>query len=283
MDGHIKYTLKFFACALSISCMALIGVLTFSLLLPPPGDVRQYELPIATLKNEIKNPSRNHLYKTWNITKMVYTNTDFDGNVMVAIYPQGSYIPSGDIKGGFNFYAQPTVFPRTSATLKYSVWFPNDFDWVKGGKLPGLWIGQIGASGGHHIHNGYSCRIMWRTNGQAESYLYVPQQLTKFYNKTIHVNNNDFGDSLWRGVFQFHKSSWNNISIGIKLNDIGANNGLLSIAINNVSMSYGDMIWREENLMINGLMMHTFFGGNDPSWATPKVQQVRFKDFVVTW
>jgi hypothetical protein len=67
------------------------------------------------------------------------------------------------------------------------------------------------------------------------------------------------------------------------LNDIGANNGLLSIAINNVSMSYGDMIWREENLMINGLMMHTFFGGNDPSWATPKVQQVRFKDFVVTW
>ncbi len=30
---------------------------------------------------------------------------------------------------------------------------------------------------------------------------------------------------------------------------------------------------------INGLMMHTFFGGNDITWATPVEQSIMFKDF----
>ena len=61
---------------------------------------------------------------------------------MQANYPAGSYIPSADIPGGFSFYALgPDNFDLTDAkeaTLSYSVYFEEDFDFNKGGKLPGL-------------------------------------------------------------------------------------------------------------------------------------------------
>ena len=61
---------------------------------------------------------------------------------MQANYPAGSYIPSADIPGGFSFYAPgPADVDLTTAkeaTLSYSVLFPSGFEFVKGGKLPGL-------------------------------------------------------------------------------------------------------------------------------------------------
>lgn len=61
---------------------------------------------------------------------------------MEAYYPLGSYIFSATPRGGINFYATgPTSVDLTTAkeaTFGYSVYFPDDFDFVKGGKLPGL-------------------------------------------------------------------------------------------------------------------------------------------------
>lgn len=75
--------------------------------------------------------------------------------VLKVIYPRGSYSPSHAPRGGTDFYAAPT-FSRTSeieekftslrnannVTLSYSVFFPATFDFVKGGKLPGLYGGH---------------------------------------------------------------------------------------------------------------------------------------------
>jgi len=67
----------------------------------------------------------------------------FNGkNTMEAVFPEGSYIPSKEPAGGLSFYAAgPADVDLTTAkeaTLGYSVFFPEDFDFVKGGKLPGL-------------------------------------------------------------------------------------------------------------------------------------------------
>lgn len=63
-----------------------------------------------------------------------------------------------------------------SVTLKYQVYFTPDFDWVKGGKLPGLYGGKEGCSGGDSATDCWSSRMMWRTDGKGELYLYVSKQ-----------------------------------------------------------------------------------------------------------
>jgi hypothetical protein len=61
-----------------------------------------------------------------------------------AFYPQGSINPAGKIKGGFGFYiGGPDSFQKklqhsTEVMFSYRVLFQRDFQWVKGGKLPGI-------------------------------------------------------------------------------------------------------------------------------------------------
>ena len=61
---------------------------------------------------------------------------------MQAHYPAGSYNFGHEPRGGFSFYAPgPSDVNLTTAkeaTFGYSVYFPDDFQFVKGGKLPGL-------------------------------------------------------------------------------------------------------------------------------------------------
>ena len=65
-------------------------------------------------------------------------------------YPNGSINPGNSPQGGTEFYAKPLdISLATNASLEYSVYFPHDFEFVKGGKLPGLYGGHKGCSGGN--------------------------------------------------------------------------------------------------------------------------------------
>lgn len=74
----------------------------------------------------------------------IVTGPATNENVWKAVYPEGSYVPSsGAVLGGFGFYlAGPSSFSSKLATAKevltsYSVRFETDWEWQKGGKLPG--------------------------------------------------------------------------------------------------------------------------------------------------
>lgn len=232
---------------------------------------------------------------SWNIIKYIYgkeqvkfINTKGYENSIKVEYPIGSYSPSaGEISGfgGFDFYSQPHVLPDTTICFKFDVNFDGNFNWVKGGKLPGFWIGDIGASGGNHDINGYSFRLAWKSNGTCEVYLYIPQnQNTDYYNQEGYINNDIYGDSLWRGVFQFYKNKWNSIIISSSLNTfrkgIPINDGKLEITINNITKYFNHLQWTEDpSHKINGIMMDTFFGGSDASWATPITTWSYFRNF----
>ncbi|KAF8172083.1 hypothetical protein BJ912DRAFT_994396, partial [Pholiota molesta] len=74
--------------------------------------------------------------------------------------------------GGADFYAAPLdISDATNVTLQYSVFFPADFDWVLAGKLPGLYGGHTGCSGGNAARTCFSTRLMWRQEGAGELYL----------------------------------------------------------------------------------------------------------------
>jgi hypothetical protein len=61
-----------------------------------------------------------------------------------AFFPKGSINPSATIPGGFGFYLSgPPDFAKrlelaTEALFSYRVMFEEGWEWVKGGKLPGI-------------------------------------------------------------------------------------------------------------------------------------------------
>jgi hypothetical protein len=76
-----------------------------------------------------------------------------------AIYPKGSSNPGGDIVGGTGLYAEPMALkPNRPVWLQYDVYFDKDFDFVQGGKLPGLYGGHPSCSGGSDAEDCFSSR-----------------------------------------------------------------------------------------------------------------------------
>ena len=99
--------------------------------------------------------------------------------VLAAKYPAGSCSSSCGIASGVGFDVAPTGnFTGNEATLEYEVFFPSDFEFVRGGKLPGISGGPRGCSGCTKAEplrsQCFSARFMWGANGQGFAYLYVP-------------------------------------------------------------------------------------------------------------
>ena len=186
------------------------------------------------------------------------------------------------------------MFPARSMRLSYEVFFGSDFDPIKGGKLPGLFLGPPGASGGRHVTDGASCRIMWRRNNvgvdvdvegsfMAEAYVYVATtQHPSYYQIPGMVVAPIDGTSLWRGLVNFNKGQWNKIDILLTANTatsgIADANGCLNLTINNVSKSFDKLIFTTTASSITGITFTTFFGGSDESWATLVPTSTYFKN-----
>jgi hypothetical protein len=97
---------------------------------------------------------------------------DNSTSVLQLLYPANSINPAQKPQGGAEFYAIPIqVAGARSVILEYSVFFPADFDWVLAGKLPGLYGGHMGCSGGNDALTCFSTRLMWREGGTGELYL----------------------------------------------------------------------------------------------------------------
>lgn len=192
--------------------------------------------PILPLSN-LQDPSTS----TWNIINVGHGINNSNQTVVTGssnvkelkvFYPKGSYCPSAypDAPvGGIGFAASPTsIFMADNVAVNYSVYFDNSFQPVLGGKMPGLFIGSgttaqsvQGASGGDHSTGNSSVRIVWRADLLAEAYVYhIPNQDPSYLQIPNLYVNNTYGDSLWRGLFQFKKSQWNTVSIQVKMNSI---------------------------------------------------------------
>ena len=92
--------------------------------------------------------------------------------VMQIAYPKDSVNPANSPVGGVNIYATPISLDNAqSVSLEYTVFFPSNFEWVKGGKLPGLYGGHTTCSGGDDAKSCFSTRLMWRAHGAGELYL----------------------------------------------------------------------------------------------------------------
>ncbi|MEM1242113.1 MAG: polysaccharide lyase [Cyanobacteria bacterium P01_H01_bin.26] len=197
--------------------------------------------------------------------------------VLRVYYPAGSASPSVSRQtdsplGGAQFYADLFLAAQTELRLTYYLRFAEGFDFVKGGKLPGL-FGGVGASGGDTPNgaDGFSVRLMWRRDGQGEVYAYLPTSET-------------YGTSIDRGAWRFQPGIWYKLTQEIKLNTPDRADGEIRLWVNDaLVIDQKEVMFRTvDSLQIDGIFFSTFFGGGDASWATPQDTHIDFADFSLT-
>ena len=200
-------------------------------------------------------------------------------------------LPSGGhgSAGGVNLKCVPKDFPCSSAELKYSVYIPKDWDCVKGGKLPGFFIGKNGTGGKSYDKDNGSARLMWRQGNQLVSYLYLctdQGDITKQGPEFLRACNNKFPDAgidMWRETKEklvLKEGTWNTIVYGLSLNEKGKRNGRLWLELNGKRVSVNDACFTSnpDKVMIGGFQFSCWYGGSNATWAPSRPQQLKFKD-----
>lgn len=204
---------------------------------------------------------------------------------------------------GTGFHALPFLgFPTEHMAYEYSVYFDKNFEWVKGGKLPGFGIGRADetATGGDWQRHAGSMRVMWRERGQAIGYLYLPTEISSNGRRdgTIHVQSSDFKDAAEgslgkpagidlffqrRAGLALKRGAWNRIRVEVKLNDPGKRNGFLKLTVNGKTRELDDVLFRDsDDVQINMVLTQVFFGGGSKEWSAKKKETISLKDFIVT-
>ncbi|KAG2009446.1 alginate lyase [Coprinopsis cinerea AmutBmut pab1-1] len=214
-------------------------------------------------------------------------------------FPNGSYTLNSDPQGGISFYSHgPKDHDLTiakEATLGYAVYFPEGFEFVKGGKLPGFFGGNsddesYSCSGGRKDIACFSTRLMWRTNGAGEIYAYFPPYDVPGFESNRALcepaeNRCDatYGISIGRGNFKFERGRWTTVAQRVRLNDPGQANGEVELFVDGKSKirAEGIIIREGEEGRIRGIQVQSFFGGSTVDWASPKDQDIYFADFSV--
>ena len=195
---------------------------------------------------------------------------------LIANYPAGTFGLSSHTHG-WSFYTEGEhdgveVEGAKEVLFSYSIFFEAGFDFVKGGKLPGLYGGTSkdlakSCSGGKQDGRDdcFSGRIMWRTDGAGELYNYFPSAVydNKNYCATGPLSKCDkvYGDSIGRGAFSWPTGEWANVALRMKLNDEGQANGEQEIFINGESKINltGLAIGVKGGNKFYGIMAQTFF------------------------
>lgn len=201
---------------------------------------------------------------------------DFQGDALRVTYPAKKF-GGGSVA---NFDASPKGLPARHVALMYTVTFESDFDWVKGGKLPGVFIGSgKGGAGKVFSKDAASVRMMWRRDGDAEAYVYLPKGAPEMPKVEGMVRGNGHGDSLWRGVVAFKKNAPNTVRIEVKVNAPGKSDGVLTVTVNDKTCTVQGVTFSlDPKNVVSGIGFVTFFGGDDGTWAPSKACHAMFRD-----
>ena len=157
--------------------------------------------------------------------------------------------------------------------MQYDVKFHKDFDFVKGGKMPGLYGGTVHS--GCNLPdgtNGFSTRYMWGPDGFFYLYLYAVENESKGYS---------CGQDNGKGNLQLQKDKWMTMKQFIKLNDPGQSNGVAAVYVDGVlAIERTDIMYRTtDTLKIEGILFSTFFGGSALDWRSTKDEKASFRNF----
>jgi hypothetical protein len=224
---------------------------------------------------EAWDPNAKILYGDRNAERV--TDPRF-GDALRVHYPAGSsstaHAREGHPIGGLEFNAALPGTGHESVYFSYWIKFDDRFQWMRGGKLPGL-CGGTCPSGGARVtgSGGWSMRYMWRPNGAGEQYAYI-------------LPAREYGTELGLDSWQFTAGTWHHIADELILNKNGAADGVSRVWFDagptgTPTFEAKGLTFRSDATPVTTVFFSTFFGGHDASWATPVDTFVDFADFVV--
>jgi hypothetical protein len=197
----------------------------------------------------------------------------------------------GSDSGG-GFHANPfKKLPADACVLSYTVYFPADFNFKKGGKLPGLCFGTSDnacSTGGDWSTQSGSFRTIFREDGTcaASVYLALGGKDNAFDAQSSEYRRqgeeSGGGHLLWRktGGLRFKRGQWNTVVMRLILNTPGAANGLLELSLNGQTRSVsGVTLRRAADVKIRTVTVHSFFGGSGSEWAAPAGASLKLSNF----
>lgn len=157
--------------------------------------------------------------------------------------------------------------------FSYNIRFKPGFDWVGGGKVPGLRGGpQLNTVGDPEWDAGFIALLMWKNPGSLGFYYYHQDK------------DHEYGDLvMWDHTLV--TGNWYNVTIRLVLNTIdengGQNNGILEGFINGKLVCQLDGIrFRNVDWTIDQLYVASFFGGSGDEYAAVKDEWIDVDEFV---
>lgn len=216
---------------------------------------------------------KDFIFYKFGITPHPFSISEEDGNNFLAtLIPKNSF---GSITGA------QWKFPLATSDeyyLSYNLKFDKNFDFVKGGKLPGL-AGGTANSGGNipDGYDGWSARMMFWEEGKISFYLYFPTQTSQFGERFYLQKAN--GDTI-----KAKPGEWHQIAQHIIMNTPGEKDGIVQGWFDGEEVFYTDTILfrMDEQLKIDQIFFSVFLGGDDLSWASKKDEYIYFDDFNVS-
>ncbi len=211
------------------------------------------------------------------------------GGAMAVDFPAGGVGPKdGGAQWKFDFEEGGQM-----VRLRYRVKFADGFDFVRGGKLPGL-AGGTAPTGSTQADgfNGFGARMMWRTDheGQPGAPVQTKANLVQYVKHPTSGFNNDGRqeDNLyWTDEdgerIEINSGQFYRIVTLLKLNKVGRANGRIKSFINGKQvLDARNIEFRKTNdLKIDVFYFTTFFGGSSDDWGPSKDETIFFDEFEV--
>ncbi len=210
--------------------------------------------------------------------------------VLEVLYPEGRV---GNDEGGAKWNLK---FDQSyeEYTVEYKVRISYNFNFVRGGKLPGLYGGSGPAGGASTAEaDGFSVRIMWRELGVLCQYVYYMEREedkkwgADFLWTTRPNKNMPITRDMWKDMnipsddrVYLTPDTWHTLKTYIKMNTPGQEDGKVICWFNGTEVVNLNLRFRKDmSFGIDQFKFTTFFGGNDESWAPKKYERLYFKDF----
>ncbi|GAB2931459.1 polysaccharide lyase [Rheinheimera gaetbuli] len=179
------------------------------------------------------------------------SNVEIDEN-SITVYYQPNDIGSERVISNLK-----TPYKTESGTLYYTIKFCDNFDFGRGGKLPGIGSEKPTTGGNKRQKDQWSVRLMFGGSGQLIIYKYTQK------------NGQKYGEST-KTEFTMQKNREYRIELSVTLN-LERTPGKILLKVNEKKiLDETGIKFREiynDNSKISTVLFQTFHGGSDKSWT----------------
>lgn len=177
--------------------------------------------------------------------------------------------------------------------LQYEVCFPEGFDFVLGGKLPGLKPYE------NPLGDRRSYRPMWREAGSSELYLHLPWD-HHGGPSPLGIMGRDFVNSghllyewrsICRGCGSFARGHWSTVDVEVEPIGSGDHRAQMWIDGKPVAICQESGLpersisgfgqWAPNSSPLDCIAFTIFFGGDGPEYASPRAQVVSIRNMIL--